>query len=169
MSPPVFGEMTIPVPIGSLEISGEKRAITFRDSCEFYAYPEIGTTLNIVGHLTTIPRCRRLSLTVDIWGGSFVQCPAKCTAAHPARKKNLTSTAPVSVNRTYHKLPVTVKARETSPPDWGPTGSHRNVEQMLSTVPYRGALGVAVDPVLGELGRAESQLADERLRDCSGD
>ena len=49
MTPPVFGEMTIPAPRGSLEISGEKLAITFRDSCEFYAYPEIGTTLNSSG------------------------------------------------------------------------------------------------------------------------
>jgi len=31
--------------MGSFEISGEKLAITFRDSCEFYAHSETGTTL----------------------------------------------------------------------------------------------------------------------------
>jgi hypothetical protein len=45
VTPPGLGEMTIPVPMGSFEVPGEKLAVTFRDACECYAHSETGATL----------------------------------------------------------------------------------------------------------------------------
>jgi hypothetical protein len=36
--------LNFPVAMGSFEIACKKLAITFRDSCEFYAYPEAWCT-----------------------------------------------------------------------------------------------------------------------------
>jgi len=38
--------MIVPIIVGSLEIPLKKLAITFGDSCEFYAYPETWGTVS---------------------------------------------------------------------------------------------------------------------------